>query len=194
MLRKAYKKMMDFSDHPMAPWLLAFVSFTESSFSPFPPDPLLIAMSLKNRSKIWYFAALCTLASVIGGLLGYAIGYWLFGTIGEWILQTYHLEASFQNFQLSFQKWGFWLIAAKGLTPIPYKIVTISSGVAGISMLVFISASIIARATRFYMLAGLMWHYGEDVKKYMDKHLGLVMFTIFGGLVLGFVLVPMIWK
>ena len=194
MLRAGYNKMLAFSDHPMAPWMLVFVSFAESSFSPFPPDPLLIAMSLKNREKIWFFAIICTAASVMGGFLGYAIGYWLFETIGEWILQTYHLETAFKGFQISFQKWGFWLIAAKGLTPIPYKVVTISSGVAGISLLVFASASIIARGMRFFMLAGLMWHFGEDVRKFMEKHLGFVTFIIVGGLFLGFVLLAVIWK
>lgn len=194
MLRAGYERMLQFSDHPMAVWILAAVSFAESSFSPFPPDPLLLAMSLKNREKVWYFATVCTLASVIGGFLGYAIGYWLFSTIGEWILQTYHLESSFEGFKHSFEKWGFWLIALKGLTPIPYKVVTIACGVIGINLFIFTTASIIARATRFFMLATLMWHYGEDVKKFTDKNLGLVTIMMVGGIFIGFIALAVIWK
>ena len=126
MLRRFYDWMMSYSAHPRANWVLAGVSFTESSFFPLPPDPLYLAMLMANRERTWHLATLCTISSVLGGLLGYYIGYTLFETIGEWIIHAYKLEESFLRLKSGFQQWGFWLVVLKGLTPVPYKIVTIA--------------------------------------------------------------------
>jgi membrane protein YqaA with SNARE-associated domain len=174
MLRRFYDWIMSYSSHPHAEWVLASVSFAESSFFPLPPDPLYMAMLIANRERTWYLATLCTVSSVVGGLLGYYIGYTLFESIGEWIIHTYKLEDSFYRLRTGFQQWGFWLVALKGLTPIPYKIVTITSGVAHLNLFTFTVASLIARGFRFYLLAGLSWQYGPAMRDYIERNLGLV--------------------
>lgn len=174
MLHRVYDSIMSFASHRHAIWWLNLIAFVESSFFPFPPDPLFIAMILKQREKAWLIALQCTISSVLGGILGYYIGYALYETLGLWIIDTYGLEESFANFQRQFDTWGFWIIALKGLTPIPYKIVTISSGLAGFDFTSFIVASLIARGSRFAMLAALLYRYGPEVKDYLDKNLYLV--------------------
>ncbi len=188
MLKRIYDAIMSFASHPHAILWLNFIAFIESSFFPFPPDPLYIAMILKQREKAWFIALQCTISSVLGGMLGYLIGYALYESVGLWIIDTYGLEASFANFQKQFDKWGFWIIALKGLTPIPYKIVTISSGLAGFDFTSFLIASLIARGTRFFMLAALLRYFGAEVKEYLDKNLHFV--TVAGLLALagGFIL------
>ena len=114
-------------------------------------------MILANRHQAWRLAFLCTISSVLGGLLGYAIGYYLYNSLGNWVIETYNLSEGFQRFQQGFAEWGFWIIVLKGLTPIPYKLVTIASGVAGFDVKVFLAASVIARGFRFYLLSGLLW-------------------------------------
>lgn len=189
MLRKSYNWILSYANKPHAIWVLGIISFAESSFFPLPPDPLLIAMIVANRQNAWRIAVLCTVSSVVGGIVGYYIGAGLYETIGAWIVSSYGLEESFRNLQQDFLKWGFWIVALKGLTPIPYKIVTIASGVAGLNMSTFIIASIIARGFRFFMLAGLLWYYGPSIKNYIDRNLTLV--TVGGLLILiiGFVIV-----
>ncbi|MEB3702804.1 DedA family protein [Candidatus Bealeia paramacronuclearis] len=186
MLRKFYDWMLSFADHPRAIWVLSAVSFAESSFFPIPPDPLYIAMLLSNRDKVWKLAFICTITSVLGGLLGYAIGYSLYETLGEWILHTYGLQAAFDKFQHSFNQWGFWIVALKGLTPIPYKVVTIACGLTGLDIFKFMLASVIARGFRFFMLATLFWYYGPSIKTYIDENLTLVTFVALAALVGGF--------
>lgn len=188
MLRRTYNTIMDYASHPKAVWWLNFIAFIESSFFPFPPDPLYIAMILKRRDEVWRLAFMCTLSSVLGGILGYYIGYALYETLGEWIIQTYGLEASFTNFQKQFSTWGFWIIALKGLTPIPYKIVTISSGLAGFDFYQFILASIIARGFRFFSLGVLLWYYGPPIKDIIEKNLYIVTTVGLIALIAGFML------
>lgn len=193
MLHKLYYWIMSFAGHRHAIWVLALVSFAESSFFPLPPDPLYMAMILGNREKTWYLATICTLSSVIGGLLGYYIGYALFETFGAWIVDTYGLQESFIQLQHSFQKWGFWIVALKGLTPIPYKIVTITSGVAELNLGTFVIASIVARGFRFFSLAILLWHFGPNIKNYIEKNLTLVTILGVSVLVLGFLVIKYLW-
>ncbi|MBS0271924.1 MAG: DedA family protein [Proteobacteria bacterium] len=189
MLRRTFDWIMSFANHPYAVWILAAVSFAESSFFPIPPDPLYIAMLLARREKSWQFAFICTISSVVGGWLGYAIGYGLYETIGEFILQTYGLQAAFDKFQDSFNEWGFWIVALKGLTPIPYKVVTIACGVTGLDFTSFTIASFIARGFRFFLLAALFWYYGPSMRQYIDKNLTLVTLASLGALIGGFGLV-----
>lgn len=186
MLKRFYDWILSYSTHPYAIWILGIVSFIESSFFPIPPDPLYMAMLMENRSRVWRLAFLCTVTSVAGGILGYYIGQVFFDTIGEEIIRTYHLEKSFENMKEGFQKWGFWLITLKGLTPVPYKIVTITSGVVGLNLATFIIASVIARGFRFYLLAALFWFYGPRIKEFIEKNLGLVSSLALGGLIVGY--------
>jgi len=185
MLRRAYDWVLSFANHPYAIWILGAVSFVESSFFPIPPDPLFIAMLLSRRSQTWKLAWICTITSVVGGWLGYAIGYGLYETVGEWILHTYGLQATFDKFQESFNQWGFWIVALKGLTPIPYKVVTIACGVTGLDFTTFTAASLLARGFRFFSLALLFWYFGPPIKIYIEKNLTFVtlasMTALFGG-------------
>ena len=188
MIQRSYDYIMQYASHPKAVWVMNLVSFVESSFFPLPPDPLYIAMILKNRNMAWRYATMCTISSVLGGLLGYWIGYALYESFGLWIIETYGLEESFKNFQAQFNEWGFWVIALKGLTPIPYKIVTISCGLAAFDLKTFIVASIIARGFRFFLVAGLLWRFGEPIKTFIDQNLKLLLFSGLGALVGGFLL------
>ena len=189
MLRKSYDWVMGFADHPYAIWILGLVSFAESSFFPIPPDPLYVAMLLSKREKSWHLAWVCTITSVTGGWLGYAIGYGLYETIGEMILRAYGLQSSFEHFQDSFNQWGFWIVALKGLTPIPYKVVTISCGVTGLDFTTFTIASFIARGFRFFSLAILFWYFGPPIKEYIDRNLAFVTIAALLIIILGFGLV-----
>ncbi|MBA3814312.1 MAG: DedA family protein [Alphaproteobacteria bacterium] len=186
MLHRIYAWILSFANHPYAIWILGAVSFAESSFFPIPPDPLYIAMLLARREKTWQLAAICTLSSVVGGWLGYWIGYGLYETLGELILQTYGLQSAFERFQDSFNEWGFWIVALKGLTPIPYKVVTIACGVTGLDFTTFTFASLLARGFRFFMLATLFWYCGPSIKEYIDKNLTLVTLASLGALLGGF--------
>ena len=135
---------------------LAIVSFTESSFFPVPPDAMIVPMVLARPERAWRIATVCTIASVIGGFFGYAIGYFLYESIGQPIVDFYGYQEPFQNFQYQFQEWGLWIILIKGLTPIPYKIVTIASGVASFDVLVFALAFWATRGARFFLVAALL--------------------------------------
>ena len=143
-------------------------------------------MLLARRDRIWQLALICTLSSVIGGWVGYAIGYSLYETLGEFILQTYGLQGAFDRFQHSFNEWGFWIVALKGLTPIPYKVVTIACGVTQLDFTTFTFASLIARGFRFFMLAALFWYFGPPIKEYIDRNLTFVTLTALAALVGGF--------
>lgn len=189
MLQRLYTWILSFANHPYAIWILGAVSFAESSFFPIPPDPLYIAMLLARREKTWELALICTLSSVIGGWLGYGIGYGLYETLGELIVQTYGLQSAFDRFQDSFNEWGFWIVALKGLTPIPYKVVTIACGVTGLDFTTFTFASLIARGFRFFTLGLLFWYCGPSIKNYIDKNLTLVTLASLGALLGGFGLI-----
>lgn len=188
MLRKSYNWILSYAGRPSASYVLAAVSFAESSFFPIPPDPLYIAMLVANREKAWFLAVLCTLTSVVGGIVGYYIGYGLYEGVGTWIIETYHMEAAFKKIQADFNEWGFWIISLKGLTPIPYKIVTIASGVAKLDMGTFLFASILARGFRFFSLAALIFHFGPGVRDYIDQNLGFVTTVSLLALLSGFIL------
>lgn len=174
MFRRMYGWVMRLSASRHAPASLAAVSFAESSFFPIPPDVILLPMMLARRDQVWRLAAICTAASVIGGLFGYAIGLLLYDTVGQWIVSTYGLETGAAAFQEAYARWGFLLIAAKGVTPIPYKLVTITSGLAGYDIWLFILASIIARGVRFFALAALVHYFGARVREIVERYLNWV--------------------
>lgn len=185
-LRRIYDWTIRSANTPKAVWTVTLISFAESSFFPLPPDLMLIPMILADRAKAWWLAFICTISSVLGGLAGYAIGYFLFETAGEWIIQTYHLENAFSRFQTDFQAWGFWIIVGKGLTPIPFKLITIASGVAGLNLTQFVGASIIARAFRFFLLAGLLWFFGDWARTFIERYLPWVLGGMLALLIIGF--------
>jgi membrane protein YqaA with SNARE-associated domain len=172
-----------------APWALAAVSFAESSFFPVPPDVMLVPMAMARPRRAWYYATICTVSSVLGGLAGYAIGYWLYESVGGWIISLYGHGDKIEEFRKLYQEHGHWIILIKGVTPIPYKIVTIASGLAGYSLFWFVTLSIITRGIRFFLVAGLMNRFGVPVRNFIEQNLGAVAVIFLAFLIGGFVAV-----
>jgi membrane protein YqaA with SNARE-associated domain len=174
MIRRLYDWMMRMAAHPRAPYALCGVAFVESSVFPIPPDVMLVPMILADRSKAWSFATLCLVASVLGGLAGYAIGYYLFALIGRPVLAFYGLTEKYEQTRLLLADWGPWILIAKGWTPFPYKVLTIGAGVFKMRLGPFVLASIVARAMRFYLVAALLYWFGEPIRTFVERHLSLV--------------------
>lgn len=177
MLRRLYDWTLSWAAHPNAIWVLAFVSFIESSVFPIPPDVMLIPMVLAAPHRAFLLAFVCTAASVAGALLGYGIGYFAFETIGEPILTALGKADSFAGFQDRYNEYGAWAVLVAGITPFPFKVITILSGTTALSLPVFIVSSIIARALRFFIVAGLLRVFGAPIRDFIEKRLGLV-FTL----------------
>jgi len=186
MLKRTYDWCLDAADKPYALWILAAVAFAESSFFPIPPDIMLLPMSLARPKKAWWFATVCTIASVAGGVVGYAIGALLYDSVGHWLITVYGLSDKVETFRASYAEWGAVIILLKGLTPIPYKLVTIASGMAHFSLPVFILASILTRGLRFFMVAGLLRWYGAPIRDFIEARLTLVTTGFAALIVLGF--------
>jgi len=172
MLRRLYDWCIAAADKPYATWLMGAVSFVESSFFPIPPDAMLIPMSLARPDKAWFYATVCTATSVAGGVLGYFIGALLYDSVGLWLMQLYGYGNKVEAFREAYAQWGSWIILIKGLTPIPYKIVTIASGFAGFNLLLFVVLSIVARGMRFYAEAFLLNRYGKEARAIIEERLG----------------------
>ncbi|HXC27711.1 MAG TPA: YqaA family protein [Stellaceae bacterium] len=189
MLKRLYDRMIDIASGPNAIWALIAVAFAESSFFPLPPDILLIPMMLARPRDAWRLAAICMIASVVGGLLGYAIGYWGFDLVGRPILDFYHAMDRYDALKAGFDRWGVWIIILKGMTPVPYKLVTIASGVAHFDLVAFIGASIVSRSLRFFLLAALLWWFGPAVRDFIEKRLMLVTTAFAVCLVGGFLVI-----
>ncbi len=170
-LRRLYDWTLHIAAHKHAVWWLAGISFAESSFFPIPPDVALMPMCIANREKSLRYATICTASSVIGGLFGYAIGYFLFESIGKKILGFYGLTHEFGVFSAKFNTWGAWIVFVSGCAPIPYKVITIASGVTKLGLLTFTIASAAGRGFRFYLLAGLLWKYGKPIQLFIEKYL-----------------------
>jgi membrane protein YqaA with SNARE-associated domain len=187
MLQRLYARMLEVAAGPHALPALLLISFAESSVFPIPPDILLIPMILARPSQAWRLAALCTLSSVIGGLLGYAIGYFLFDAIGRPVLEFYNAMGRYDALKAGFDQWGVWIIIIKGMTPIPYKLITIASGVAHFDLAAFIGASIISRSLRFFLVAVLLWWFGDAARRFIEKRLTLATSLFAVALVGGFV-------
>ncbi|MFK8033533.1 MAG: YqaA family protein [Hyphomicrobiales bacterium] len=186
-LRRLYDWTMDLAAKRNATWVLSFISFIESSVFPIPPDVLLIPMILANRAKAWWYASWCTIASVLGALLGYAIGALLFDTVAQPILAFYGYAEKFDDFAVRYNEWGVWVVLIAGLTPFPFKVITIASGATGLGLPVFILASIVARGIRFFAVAGLIYVFGPPVRAFVEKRLGLVFAASLAILIGGFV-------
>ena len=184
MLRRLYDWVMGFAGHKHALWVLAIVSFAESSVFPIPPDVLMIPMILARPSKAWLIASVCLVASVLGGLLGYAIGYFAFEEIGRPIFEALGKLERIEEFNERFNGVGFWAVLIAGLTPFPYKVITIMSGWTAMPIGTFIVTSIIARGLRFFIVAGLLWKFGAPIRDFIERRLGL-MFILFCLLLVG---------
>jgi len=183
-LRSLYDWTLSLARHPNALWALAVVAFIESSVFPIPPDVLMIAMIVARPSQAFVIAGVATVASVAGGLAGYWIGYGAFETLGRPVLEFYGKDAYFAEFQARYNEWGAWAVLIAGVTPFPYKVITILSGATALSLPVFMLASIVARGLRFFIVAALLRRYGAPIREFIEKRLGLV-FSVFMALLLG---------
>ena len=192
MMRGLYDWTMNLASGPKAVWALCFVSFIESSFFPIPPDLLLIPLVLARRTDAFKIAALTTVSSVLGGAFGYAIGYFLYQSVGVPVLNFYHYTAQFEEFCAAYNQYGAWIVFGAGLTPFPYKIVTIASGVTHLNFIVFMVASVIARGMRFYFVAWLLWKYGTPMKAWIEKNLGWLSIVFFVLLIGSFFLIKLV--
>ncbi len=192
MLRRLYHWTMEMAAKKNAVWVLAAVAFVESSVFPIPPDVLLIPMVLAARNSAWRYAAICTIASVLGGMLGYAIGSGLYEGVGRPILDFYGYGAKFSDFTARYNEYGGWIVFIAGVTPFPYKVITIASGVTDLNFATFTTASVLARGLRFFVVAALLYWIGQPIREFIEKRLGLL-FTIFCVLLIGgFLLIKLI--
>ena len=178
-LKKTYNWTLEKAQHKNAKWYLSLISFAESSFFPIPPDILLIPMALASKARALFYAFMCTLFSVLGGILGYAIGYFFYNSVGIYIVDFYHLENSFNIFENYYKEFGILIVLGAGITPFPYKFITIASGVFGLNILLFIIVSIIGRGLRFYLIAILLYFFGEKIKLIIDKYFNILTIVFF---------------
>jgi len=184
LLRRMYDWCIEAAHKPHAMWTLGAISFAESSFFPVPPDIMLIPMSLARPQRAYVMALWCTVASVFGGLVGYAIGALLYDSIGLWLINLYGYANKVDAFRAAYAEWGAWIILLKGLTPIPYKVVTITSGFAAYNIWLFVLFSVITRGARFFILAFLLHRYGEQAREIIEKRLGFWV-TIGAAIIIG---------
>jgi membrane protein YqaA with SNARE-associated domain len=187
LLRRLYDWCVGAAGEPHALWILTGVAFAESSFFPIPPDVMLVPMSLARPDRAFRIAAWCTLASVAGGIVGYGIGALLYDSLGAWLIHLYGYGNKVEAFRAAYAHWGAWIILLKGLTPIPYKIVTITSGFAGYNFALFVGLSVVTRGTRFFVLAFLLNRYGESARHIIEKRLALWTSLFAAVLVIGIV-------
>lgn len=174
MLRRLYNQALALSARPSAPFWLFGVAVAEASVFPLPPDALLVPMALAMPRRAFFYAAIATIGSVLGGAIGYFIGYELFVRLAQPILHVYHYESAFAAFQRKFVEYGAWIILIKGLTPIPYKIVTIAAGAAKYNFAAFMLFSLITRGARFFLEAVLLRSFGAPARDFIERRLGLV--------------------
>ena len=187
MLRRLYDWMIELAAHPRAVWALAVVSFAESSFFPIPPDVMLIPMVLARRTRAWFYASVCTLSSVLGGIAGYAIGFLLFDLIGRPLLDFYGYSEAFAKFAAQYNDYGAWIVFFFGVTPFPYKVITIASGATQLNFWVFMLASVAARGLRFYAVSGLLFWFGPPIRSFIERRFGLVTTLFLVSLIAGFI-------
>ena len=191
-LRALYDWAMARAEQPHALRVLALIAFAESSVFPIPPDVLLIPMVLAAASRVWLIAAVATVASVLGGMLGYAIGALLFEAIGRPILDFYGYVGQFADFQTWYNDWGAWIVFGAGLTPFPYKVITIASGATGLDFSTFTVASVLARGGRFFAVAALLWWFGAPIRRFIETNLGWLTALFFVLLFAGFLVLKLL--
>jgi len=186
MLRRLYDWVIRLAGHRHAIAAMGAVAFAESSFFPIPPDIILVPMSLARPKRAWFYAGICTIASVAGGMLGYAIGWLLWDTVGHWLINLYGYASRMDAVKAGYDQWGWLFILVKGLTPIPYKLVTIVSGLLEYNFPLFVALSLITRGARFFILAGLLNKFGGPIKDLLERHFATFMIAIVVMIVGGF--------
>ncbi|WP_424362338.1 YqaA family protein [Methylocystis parvus] len=187
-MKKLYDWTMSLASSKHAPFALGAIAFAESSFFPVPPDVILVPMTLAEPKKAWYFAAICTIASVAGGALGYAFGALFYDTIGLWLINLYGYAEKMDALRAFYAQWGALFILVKGFTPIPYKLVTIVSGLLAYNFPLFIALSFITRGARFFLLAAAINHFGDSIRVKLEQHFGLFIGSLGVVVVAGFAL------
>jgi membrane protein YqaA with SNARE-associated domain len=192
MLRRLYDRVIALSASPRAPLWLALVSFAESSFFPIPPDVLLIPMVAARPERAWRLATICTVASVLGALLGYGIGYALYDQVALPLIRFYHYDTAAAAFVESVRTYGVWLILAKGLTPIPFKLVTITAGLAHLGIVPFVLACIVTRGVRFFVEAAILRKFGQPVLRLVEQRLALAVAVSIAAVVGGFLILKVL--
>ncbi|MDE3177795.1 MAG: DedA family protein [Pseudomonadota bacterium] len=188
MFKSLYDRLIALAESPNAPYALAAVAFAESSVFPIPPDVLLAPMALARPQRAWAYALICTVASVIGGMLGYAIGALLFDTLGQWLIHLYGYSDRVAALKETYAKWGALVILVKGVTPIPFKLVTIVSGLLGYNFALFVALSIVTRGARFFLVAGALNLFGDSLRGALERHFAIFVLLSVAVVVLGFVL------
>ncbi|SRR5579883_756876 len=187
-MNKLYHWVLSLAEHPQAAWMLCLVSFAESSFFPIPPDVLLIPMALARPERAWFYAAICTISSVIGGLFGYMIGAFLYDSVGQWIIHAYGSGETIEMFRAKYAEYGHWILIIKGFLPIPYKLVTITAGFSGYNLFWFIILSFITRGMRFFCVALILRFFGDTVRQKIDQYTTPIAVGFMACIVGGFVL------
>ncbi|MEK6193718.1 MAG: DedA family protein [Deltaproteobacteria bacterium] len=180
MLKRLYHWVLHWSDSPYGAWALFILAFSESSFFPIPPDVLLVALAVGKPEKSLKFAAICALGSILGGILGYVIGWQFMAAVGEKIVAFYGLSTRVEYIEVLYNRYDAWAVGIAGFTPIPYKVFTIAAGVFKINFFIFIAASAISRSARFFLVAGLIYYFGPGIQTFIEKYFNLlvVVFTI----------------
>lgn len=192
-LRKTYDWVLHWAGTPYALPALFIISFAESSVFPIPPDVLLIAMAVAVPKRAFYFAMVCTVASVLGGMFGYLLGYGFMDVVGNRIVEFYHFEDKFAAIGLLYNKYEGWAVVAAGFTPLPYKVFTLAAGAFKINFAVFVLASTIGRSARFFLVAGLIYKFGSTVKAFIEKYFNILSIAFFVLLILGFYLIKVVF-
>ncbi len=192
MFRALYDWTLRLAGHRHAIRSLAFISFCESSFFPIPPDVMVVPMVLARRDEAYKIAAVCTISSVLGAMLGYAIGMFLYDSVGQWLISVYGMGDGIETFRATYREWGAWIILIKGFTPIPFKLVTIASGIAAYSFPIFVAASVVTRGARFFLIAWLLKRYGAPMQEFIERRLTLVGWLFLIALVGGFAVLALI--
>lgn len=192
MFRALYDWTLRLAGHRHADRYMAAVSFAESSFFPIPPDVMLVPMILARREQAYRIAAICTIASVLGGMLGYGIGYFLYESVGKWLLNVYHLEGKIAGLKDLYDRYGAAVILIKGLTPIPFKLVTIASGIFTFNFPLFVLLASITRGARFFLVAFLLKKFGEPVQKVIEERMNLIGWIVLAALIGGFAVIALI--
>ena len=188
-LDKLYQYVIRLAGHRRANIALAGVSFAESSVFPIPPDIMLIPMVLAKRRRAFWIATVCTIASVLGGILGYYIGHELYDVIGKPIIEFYHQTDKFNDLKEQYNKWGAWIVFIAGITPIPYKVFTIASGVANLDIWIFVLASLVSRGLRFFGISLILYLFGEPMRKFIEQNLNKLLLISLIFLFLGYLII-----
>jgi membrane protein YqaA with SNARE-associated domain len=191
-IEKIYNKTIELASKPYALWALGFISFIESSFFPIPPDLILIPMVLAKPQKAFKIAFVCTISSVLGGYFGYAIGFYFYELIAMQLLDFYGYLDKFNEFKMLYTKYGAWIVAAAGMTPFPYKVITITSGVANLDLWIFSIASVLSRGFRFFLISILLYKFGKSMRNFIEKRIGILGIISFLILIGGFLLIKLL--